>query len=299
LGFKLFLITEFIEGPTLTELVASGGPLSFEDAAIVVPRLLSAIAYCHSNGWVHRDIKPDNIILRASSLEAPTLLDFGLGYKDQVLADFATEHGQELGNRFLRLPELSAGSPLKQDLRSDLAFIGGILFYLMTATAPSVLLDAEGRMPHQRSAATVSLRGAFKGSLPELLGLFDRAFSGKLSGRFASAAEMEARLDTLIAMQHGHVTKDSEEDLEAILSALKSDANIRLAKHKVLYDQAMNTIRGIQSELAQRVAPTYLKLGAAFSAFAETSACNRRWLVSISIGAIGLWGCEKVKSDKV
>ena len=196
-------------------------------------------------------------------------MTFGLGYKDQVLPDFVTEQGQELGNRFLRLPELSAGSPLKQDLRSDLAFIGGILFYLMTATAPSVFLDAEGRMPHQRSAATVSLKGAFRGPLPDLLGFFDRAFSGKLSERFPSAKDMISKLDSLVKVHQNPVTNETVTDLQAILSALSNEANTKLAKHKMLYDQAMNAIRAVHNQLAKKVAPTYQTFQSGYVNFAE------------------------------
>lgn len=269
LGFKMFLITEFIEGPTLSELVTSNGSISFENAAIIVRQLLSVVEYCHGSGWVHRDIKPDNIILKATSLDAPFLTDFGLSYKDQVLPDFATEHGQELGNRFLRLPELSAGSILKQDLRSDLAFVGGILFYLMTGLAPAVLVDAEGRMPHQRPNATIILRNAFAGSAHDLLGFFDKTFAVKLSERFESARNMAVKLDSLVKAHQSPTMKESGDDLETILSALKSEANIRLAKHKVLYDQAMSVIRSVQSQIAQKVAPTYQTLQSGYVNFAE------------------------------
>ncbi len=150
LDYKLFIITEFIQGPTLKTLVDKSGPFQFEEASSVLFQLIEVVYYYHDRNWVHRDIKPDNIILKNSDANKPVLVDFGLGYKDGITEDFQTEHGQEIGNRFIRLPELAAGSPLKQDVRSDIAFLGGVFFYLLSGIAPFSLIDAEGRMPHQR-----------------------------------------------------------------------------------------------------------------------------------------------------
>jgi serine/threonine protein kinase len=63
--FTLFLLTDFIEGPTLAEFINSHGRLSFDDATTVLRALLEVVEYCHTNGWIHRDIKPDNIILQS------------------------------------------------------------------------------------------------------------------------------------------------------------------------------------------------------------------------------------------
>lgn len=146
LSYKVYLLTEFISGPTVTQYLEDNGALNFVAASTVLNALADTVQYCHENEWVHRDIKPDNIILRNSKLEEPVLLDFGIAYKSGVVDEFATDYAQELGNRFLRLPEMSAGSTAKQDRRTDISFLGGIFYYLMAAQTPSILTDHDGRM---------------------------------------------------------------------------------------------------------------------------------------------------------
>jgi serine/threonine-protein kinase len=58
-----------------------------------------------AGGVVHRDIKPDNIILKSGVPSEVVLLDFGLNYHEQPDADFQTENWQEVGNRFLQCHE--------------------------------------------------------------------------------------------------------------------------------------------------------------------------------------------------
>ena len=60
-----------------------------------------------------------------------------------------------------------------------------------------------------------------------------------------------------------------ESDLEAILSAVRSEANTKLAKNKLLYDQAMNQIKGVRNQLAKKVAPTYQTFQSGYVNFAD------------------------------
>ncbi|TDU28889.1 serine/threonine-protein kinase [Panacagrimonas perspica] len=253
---KLFLVIDFVEGPTIAEHVGRNGPLPFDEAAAIVLRLLEIVGYVHGEGWVHRDIKPDNIILRASSPADPVLLDFGLGYRDGASNDFRTEQGQEIGNRFLRLPELSAGSPAKQDVRTDLAFLGGIFFFLLTATSPATLLDQAGRMPHQRAEATAAIRLTAGPALNVLLSFFDRTFSQKISGRFESANAMRKELEAVVHRQN-RPASEPEDDLDLVMASLNTVADRELAKNKQRYERVMNVVREVHAEILRKVSSTY------------------------------------------
>jgi eukaryotic-like serine/threonine-protein kinase len=267
--YKLYLVTEYIEGPTLTEYIARHGQLNFVEASAILLGLLNAIEYCHANELIHRDIKPDNIILKNSNVEAPTLLDFGIAYKKEADSGFETDYAQELGNRFLRLPELSVGSTSKQDKRADISFLGGIYYYLLTNVIPSVLLDEEGRMPHQRAGIVATLKESFNGKLQALLEFFDKSFSLKLSGRFSDATEMRTSLETLVYMHKNPDSNSADPSIDEILVFLNSSANQELARNKQLYDLAMNKIRAIHSQIAQKIAPTYVSYQTGYINFVE------------------------------
>ncbi len=100
-----YIVTEFIVGITLRSWLESQASVSIETAVTITSRLLDILQACHAQGCVHRDVKPDNIILEGGNSERVWLLDFGISYHDLADIDFQTEHWQEVGNRFLRLPE--------------------------------------------------------------------------------------------------------------------------------------------------------------------------------------------------
>lgn len=108
--YKLYLVTEYVEGPNLSEFVLDKGPLVAEQAIALTLAALEVVNYCHDEECVHRDIKPDNIVLRDGNPESPMLVDFGLSFNTSQQLDLSTELDQELGNRFLRLPELQIDS---------------------------------------------------------------------------------------------------------------------------------------------------------------------------------------------
>lgn len=173
--FAPFIVAEFIGGSTLRSWREAQSTVSLDTAVTITSVLLAILQACHANGCVHRDVKPDIIILEGNVPSRVWLLDFGISYHDLANTDFKTEDWQEVGNRFLRLPELSASSVSKQDPRSDICFAAGILFYVLTGDHPDVLEDSEGRLPHQRSAAFAKLQLVASPQLPRLLALFDDA----------------------------------------------------------------------------------------------------------------------------
>ncbi len=199
LDYRPFLVTQFVDGPTLREWRELQAEVSLETACAVVSRLLDIVEACHGQACVHRDIKPDNIILENSDPADVWLLDFGLNWHDIEDADFQTEDWQEVGNRFLRLPELSAGSKAKQDPRSDISFAGGILFYLLTGSHPDVLEDQDGRMPHQRSNGLALLQSAAGRRFASLAAVFDNCFAPRIDRRYTNVAVMRAALTALLA----------------------------------------------------------------------------------------------------
>lgn len=100
----LYMVTEFVPGATLFEAIKEK-TMSILDAVNFVIKLLDIMEYCHQLGIVHRDIKPDNIIIKNNDINNPVLIDFGLSFNkvdDSVTS--LTPTWQQLGNRFLPLP---------------------------------------------------------------------------------------------------------------------------------------------------------------------------------------------------
>lgn len=262
LNYKLYIAMEFVDGQTLTHLIEKEGSLAPSLAASITLDLINTIEYCHSQGWVHRDIKPDNIML--DDHNNPILLDFGLAYKEDVTPDFSTEPGQEIGNKFLRLPELMMYSPVKQDLRSDLSLIGAIYFYLLTGEVPVSVRDEKGFMPHQRKDAVEKIKEKLPNSHTQVRAFFDKVFPEKISERFISAEDMKQELKKQVKQEDAPQEESIEQDLEVILSAIKTKANSDMAKHKQLYDQAMNRIKEIHAALSPKFSPVYDSLQSSY-----------------------------------
>ena len=245
-GVEPYIATEFIEGPTLRRWREARVQVELGAAVKTSRKLLSILSACHAGGVVHRDVKPDNIILANGDAARPWLLDFGLNHHRLEGLDFKTEHWEEVGNRFLRLPELSAGSLLKQDSRSDLSFVAGILFYLLTGQNPDVLQDAEGRLPHQRQDNHARIRRAAGPGLARLLSLFDTAFAPQFADRFASADVMLERLE---GVTKPLVAGRSEEDLlEGIRETMDTKAARRRADTHARIGDALRQIQRVHEE---------------------------------------------------
>lgn len=211
LDFELFIASEFVEGANLRN---HNVPVSGKKAIDWSRALCRILSICHDTDVRHRDVKPENCIVDHEG--AIWLVDFGLSYLEgNDPSSFETRVGQEIGNRFLRLPELSAGSEFKDDFRTDIAGCVGMLFYLLTGVTPRVLRDAKDLPPHQRSSASEILRSVDVPRRDRLLALFDQGFEHDLDKRFQSAVSLVEALDRCLELA------GSNEDSAAILARLQ------------------------------------------------------------------------------
>jgi eukaryotic-like serine/threonine-protein kinase len=238
-GFRLYLVTEHIPGVTLSQFIAQNGPIDVETCMTMTSEILEVVQYCHDSEWVHRDIKPDNIVLRNASPVDPVLVDFGLSFNSSEEPELGTPTLVELGNRFLRLPELAAGSPMKRDPRSDVTFCGGVFLYGLTGIMPSLLLDESRRLPHQRPSAINILSARFAPKpLQRLLTIFDRTFEIDLSRRWQSAAELRSAIERLNVVEQTPEDEISAlwrevEEYRTSTAAKSSEANSEILQNVI------------------------------------------------------------------
>lgn len=189
--FKLYAVSTYVAGKTLRD--QSAGSYTPEHAITWTIGLCEILRACRDAGIRHRDVKPDNCIL--SQEGKLFLVDFGMSSNVNELNGFDTPAGQEVGNRFLRVPEFRPESANKDDPRTDLTFAVGVLFFLLTRTNPRMLLDEQGQLPHQRDSADLLKKIALP--QPErLMRVFDQGFQHDLDHRFQSA---EALREALVA----------------------------------------------------------------------------------------------------
>lgn len=197
-GSELYLVLEYITGEDLTEWVKTNGPMSVDRAVACTTRILEIVAYCHDELVIHRDVKPQNVMLRNRDPADPVIVDFGLSFMEAPDAsDDVTELDEEIGNRFLRLPEAwSNRSPV-----SDVTEVAGIFFYLLTGIQPHVLADQEGNAPHRRDKGREALTALDLDPIDQvrLRSVFDRAFETILTDRFQNAAELASAIAHVLA----------------------------------------------------------------------------------------------------
>ncbi|MDR7009667.1 protein kinase domain-containing protein [Paraburkholderia strydomiana] len=241
-AIPLYFVCEWVDGNTLQE-VAGGKPATLLAALRLARDLADVVMHCHNSGVLHRDIKPDNIILRNTGDSQVCLVDFGIAYAEEDESGFRTPQRQELGNRFLRLPELGPGGE-KRDERADVTHVVGILYFLLTGRAPNVLLDEQARPPQKR--------GEIEAHNPEAVGdprwkrvksIFDVGFSIARIFRFPDAATLIKSLDEAIAytpeLEVGQAPY--EKDLE-VFNALREQVNAAIKEVELSLIDSVNTL---------------------------------------------------------
>jgi len=173
-----YILMEYIEGKTLADLVNE--KINNLDFSVNTTfKILKILRKIHEIGLLHRDIKPDNIILNEKG--DVFLIDFGLCRINDENKSFETPENKELGNRFLRLPELGKGEKIPSSV-SDVTFVVGILFFMLFKHAPNQLLDEQGKPPHKRKPLELQSWMTYT---------FDKGFAYEISQRFQTAEELE------------------------------------------------------------------------------------------------------------
>jgi serine/threonine-protein kinase len=233
---QLWLILEPIDGCTLRDYITANGPVDLPTALSLIRPLLDTLAACHAEGTLHRDIKPGNVMLRDSDPAAPVLVDFGLSFNTDTDPDDLTRVNEDIGNRFLHLPEQSFG---RHNPLGDIAQAVGLLIYALTGVEPRVFVDDQGRMPHQRPDTANRLASLADGMrLRALLAIFDKAFATRAISRFQTATELCAAIDALAKSQAGPEPRTLEDLMAQLDQSANTATHLELAHRR----QLLNTL---------------------------------------------------------
>ena len=190
-GEPPFLVMELLSGRSLRQLMAAESVIAWERAARIGIQILAALAAAHAEGIVHRDIKPGNVFMVASSAVPDMLkvLDFGVAKLLQT-PDAApmTRPGARIGTLSYMSPEQARGGIV--DARTDLYAVGVCLYEAVSGRKPIEAADTPTLIAALCAAEPVPLGTYCPHLPPAFLSIVARALRKAPAERFQSATEM-------------------------------------------------------------------------------------------------------------
>lgn len=167
-----YIVMEYIDGRTLSDMLAARGPLSIEEARGVLVNVASALAAAHEQGIVHRDVRPGNVFIESRTGRA-VLADFGIVALRETGADDATQLttvGMRLGDVRYMSPEQLSGEQVTD--RSDVYALGLLAHEVLTGHVPFddavPAMQIRARL-HERPRSPAELRPEIPPALAQLV----------------------------------------------------------------------------------------------------------------------------------
>ena len=181
----VFFAMAYVEGHTLGQRIREGGPLGPEEGARVLQEVARALAYAHARGVVHRDVKPDNILLDATTGRV-LVSDFGIA---RVFGAHRTTGPREVvGTAEFMSPEQASGSAV--DGRSDLYSLGVVGFYALSGRLPFEAPDSYQLLARHVAELPPPLGSVAPDAPRRLAEVIDRCLAKEPAARFASGTEL-------------------------------------------------------------------------------------------------------------
>lgn len=191
-----FLVLEYLEGPSLREVLHERGALAPPEMLMVLEPLCDALSVAHAAGLVHRDVKASNVILAHDAAgQRPVLLDFGLVKLIDQVGPGLTSSRSMLGTPAAMAPEQMRGQPV--DARTDVYALGLLAFHMLTGQpafggAPGVVqsyMQIHGARPRPSTKVEID---------PAIDAPVGRALMPEQRDRFASPREFYSALHAVI-----------------------------------------------------------------------------------------------------
>jgi predicted Ser/Thr protein kinase len=202
---RQYIVFEFIDGENLKELVVRKGRLDVRDALEIALEVAQGLAFAHEHGLVHRDVKPQNVLLNGDGRAKVT--DFGIARSLDV-EHGVTQTGTVLGTSNYIAPEQASGQPV--DVHTDVYSLGIVLYEMLTGEVPfpgENFVAVAMKHIQEPSPSVLDVRGDVPLRITEMV---DRALEKDPEHRFptmnAFAAEIEASLAELDQGEDGAVT---------------------------------------------------------------------------------------------
>jgi serine/threonine-protein kinase len=201
---RQFIVFEYVDGENLKELIERSGPLPIRRALELTVEIGGGLAFAHQHGLVHRDVKPQNVILNGDGKAKVT--DFGIARSLDV-EHGVTQTGTVMGTSNYIAPEQASGQPV--DALTDVYSLGVVLFELLTGEVPfpgENFVAVAMRHVHEPPPSVLEVR-------PEtplrVVATVERALEKNPDDRFASMDDFVAELRSCLAGLGSEADRDA------------------------------------------------------------------------------------------
>lgn len=213
-----YIVMEYVKGDTLKQYIQNNAPISPTRSVIIMKQLTSALANAHNNHIIHRDVKPQNILLDEEGNVKIT--DFGIAMA--LSATSYTQTNSVLGTVHYLSPEQARGGTANK--RSDIYALGIVLFELLTGQLPFSGESAVSIALKHLQTETPSIRAIIPSIPQSLENVVLKATAKDQNDRYQSAEEMEVDLATALSPERASEGKffvAVDEDATRILPVIK------------------------------------------------------------------------------
>ncbi len=193
---SVYFVMEYLDGESLSKLIARGGSIPMATAIHVVRQIASALEAAHARGIVHRDLKPDNIYLvkQGQDDHFVKVLDFGIAKVGGANSKL-TRTGMIFGTPHYMSPEQAAGQSVDQ--RTDIYALGVIMYEMFTGKVPfdgDTFMGILSKHMFEQPLPPSQVKGAGLGAIEDVI---LKALSKKQEERYQSMGALVGDLDTI------------------------------------------------------------------------------------------------------
>ncbi len=188
-----YIVTEYLEGRSLSDVLAEIHPLPIDDAVQIASAVCGALAHMHENKVVHRDLKPQNIMVCNDG--TIRIIDFGIAKSTEMRRLTFAGFSPAMGTPDYMAPEQVKGK--RGDLRTDIYSLGAVLYEMTTGSVPFDGANPFIVMNSRLTGDPVAPRKLNPEIPPELEEIILHAMEREPHRRYQSATDMKAELDNL------------------------------------------------------------------------------------------------------
>ncbi len=257
-----YLVMRYLRGGSLTQLIRQDGPLSLERAGAMLNQIASALAVAHNSGVIHRDLKPDNILLDEAGNHY--LSDFGIAKDIGGQNVNLTQTGTIIGSPAYLSPEQITGEDVTP--LSDVYSLGILLHYALTGEHPFPAKTPTAMMIHQLQDPVPLLKSRRDDVTDHLEEVLQRATAKDPAMRYTSVMEL--------ALAYNRALRDTDASTSEIQRVMATDGGLILTG--LSPQQVKNPYKGLKAfdeadsgdffgreELTERLVERLLPQGAA------------------------------------